>query len=124
MQLKAQLDQERPESRSRQRQSRTGLTRIVASSVFDPKLLKIHKDQAITIDNTSGLIIDVRSFHDEHDPFMGKYEYLVDLVDKDGSRPLVVPGFVDTHVHCESGLNKYFLHPIRNTTISSLSARL
>lgn len=66
---------------------------ILAGKLFDPYTLELLENQAITISSDSGLILDVTSFSNTGSDFMG------DVIDLRNST--VLPGFVDTHVHCK-----------------------
>ena len=67
---------------------------ILAGRVFDPFSLDFLENQAITVSSRTGLIEDIRPLSTDDD---GSKPGVVDL------RGLtVLPGFVDTHVHCKS----------------------
>ncbi|KAI5119712.1 hypothetical protein M0805_001426 [Coniferiporia weirii] len=75
---------------------------LLAGRLFDPYTREFVRDQAITVDTTSGLICDVRPFGASA-PGLGERGRVVDLRDA-----TVLPGFVDMHVHL-------FLHPYSET---------
>lgn len=66
---------------------------VLAGKLFDPYTLDLLENQAITISSDSGLILDVTSFSNIGSDFVG------DVIDLRNST--VLPGFVDTHVHCK-----------------------
>lgn len=68
--------------------------KIFAAKVFDPYTLDFLLDQVISIDEDTGLIVNVESLQSS----------AIDLSDPNVvnlSGHTVLPGFVDTHVHCE-----------------------
>jgi imidazolonepropionase-like amidohydrolase len=66
---------------------------ILAGKLFDPYTLQILENQAITISSDSGLILEVTSIGNDFASFDGE---VIDL-----RHLTVLPGFVDTHVHCK-----------------------
>ncbi|KZT51863.1 hypothetical protein CALCODRAFT_487574 [Calocera cornea HHB12733] len=68
---------------------------LICSNVFDPNVKGLAADQTIVVDETSGLIADVRSTTESD----LKADKLIDL-----RGMTVLPGFGDAHVHL-------FLHP-------------
>jgi cytosine/adenosine deaminase-related metal-dependent hydrolase len=94
---------------------------VLAGKLFDPYTLELLENQAITISSDSGLILDVTSFSNIGSDFVG------DVIDLRNST--VLPGFVDTHVHCkrisfisdtvppsQTADLKVFLHPYAETS--------
>lgn len=75
------------------------LVKILAGRVFDPYTLELLENRVITVDPRSGLIVDVQPFSDE-DPLVlqSKGSPSANVVDLRG-KPVVLPGFVDVHVH-------------------------
>lgn len=101
--------------------------RILASRVFDSISCIFLVNQAITISRVTGLIIDVRPISALEDVFEdGK----IDVIDLLNENITLIPGLIDTHVHCEqlsmfavpwSGLTtisypSVFLHPYSETS--------
>ncbi|KAK7051468.1 hypothetical protein VNI00_004442 [Paramarasmius palmivorus] len=78
------------------------MTCILAGALFDSKRGEFLHDQAITVDTTTGLIVDVQAITPE----------ILRAVDKehiDLRQMTVLPGFVDVHVHM-------FLHSYAETS--------
>lgn len=72
------------------------LTTIVAGRLFDPYSCQFLENQIITISEDSGLIIDVRHISESGSEAI---DYASPKV-LDLRTQTVLPGFVDTHVHC------------------------
>ncbi|KAG2354964.1 hypothetical protein BDR07DRAFT_1427696 [Suillus spraguei] len=72
---------------------------VLAGKLFDPYTLELLDDQAITICNDSGMILDVAPFSRNGSDFASFDGEVIDL-----RHLTVLPGFVDAHVHL-------FLHP-------------
>lgn len=69
--------------------------RILVSSLFEPETLAFLHNKTIVVNPATGLIEDVRNQLDG-DQYAEEEEAILDL------RGLtVLPGFVDTHVHCK-----------------------
>lgn len=74
------------------------LIKLLAGSYFDALKREFVKEQLITVHQESGIIVDVRPISPEE---------AASLLDKDHKNVIdlrkenVLPGFVDTHVHCE-----------------------
>jgi adenine deaminase len=84
------------EGQAQLQQPQAAATKIVlAGKLFDPYTLQLLDNQAITICNDSGMILDVSPFSGNGNgrEFSGK---VIDL-----RHLTVLPGFVDTHVHCK-----------------------
>lgn len=72
--------------------------RILASRVFDSTSGIFLVNQAITVSRVTGLIIDVRPISALEDVFEdGK----IDVIDLLNENITLIPGLIDTHVHCE-----------------------
>ncbi|KAG0706694.1 hypothetical protein DFH29DRAFT_900962 [Suillus ampliporus] len=83
----------------------TAATKIVlAGKLFDPYTLELRENQAITICNDSGMILEVAPFSNNGTGFASFDGEVIDL-----RHLTVLPGFVDTHVH-------FFLHPYAETS--------
>uniref|UniRef100_A0A0W0FJ74 Amidohydrolase-related domain-containing protein n=1 Tax=Moniliophthora roreri TaxID=221103 RepID=A0A0W0FJ74_MONRR len=78
-------------------------TQILAGALFDSQSQELLRDQVITVDTKSGLIINVQTIAPEVLRDIGKPE-VIDLRDF-----TVLPGFVDVHVHM-------FLHSYEETS--------
>ena len=72
----------------------TETTRIYAGKLFDSEAQELLPNRVITIDTDSGLILSVDGFDPEDVP-SEESEKFIDLSDA-----TVLPGLVDTHVHC------------------------
>ncbi|KAG1838003.1 hypothetical protein F4604DRAFT_1841012 [Suillus subluteus] len=77
---------------------------VLAGKLFDPYTLELLDNQAITICNDSGMILDVAPFPENGGNFASFDGEVIDL-----RHLTVLPGFVDTHVH-------FFLHPYAETS--------
>lgn len=85
------------------------VTRILAARLYDSYTRTIVEHKEIIVDDISGLILAVRDVDDLSDAGLSQplqvkgvdidlsSARLIDL----RSHQLVLPGFVDTHVHCE-----------------------
>lgn len=69
-------------------------TRIYAGKLFDPEAQKLLPNRLITIAADSGLILSVEKYASGDVP-SEETEDVIDL-----SNATVLPGLVDTHVHC------------------------
>lgn len=69
---------------------------VLAGKLFDPYTLELLDNQAITICNDSGMILDVSPFSGNSSEFASFGGEVIDL-----GQLTVLPGFVDTHVHCK-----------------------
>lgn len=72
------------------------MTRILAGRLFDPYIPGFTTNRLITVSQDSGLIVSVDSFSESEGDRAASEPDVVDL-----RRQTVLPGFVDTHVHCE-----------------------
>jgi imidazolonepropionase-like amidohydrolase len=77
---------------------------VLAGKLFDPYTLDLLDNQAITICNDSGMILDVAPFPENGGDLASFDGEVIDL-----RHLTVLPGFVDTHVH-------FFLHPYAETS--------
>ncbi|KAG1742629.1 uncharacterized protein EDB91DRAFT_1127141 [Suillus paluster] len=77
---------------------------VLAGKLFDPYTLELLENQAITICNDSGMILEVTPFSNNGNDFASFDGEVIDL-----RHLTVLPGFVDTHVH-------FFLHPYAETS--------
>ncbi|KAG1799025.1 uncharacterized protein HD556DRAFT_1231790 [Suillus plorans] len=77
---------------------------VLAGKLFDPYTLELLDNQAITICNDSGMILDVSPLSAISSNFASFDGEVIDL-----RHLTVLPGFVDTHVHL-------FLHPYAETS--------
>lgn len=68
--------------------------KIVAGRLFDPEKLEFIVDQVITVSEKTGLIHDLKPLSDEPQLDFSSPN-VIDL-----RKQTVLPGFVDTHVHC------------------------
>ncbi|KDQ20340.1 hypothetical protein BOTBODRAFT_101627 [Botryobasidium botryosum FD-172 SS1] len=90
--------------------------RILVSSLFEPETLAFLHNKTIVVDAETGLIRKVRS-HDQLDDRCEAEDGDVRIIDLRGLT--VLPGFVDTHVHCEPNQQSsptVFLHPYSETS--------
>lgn len=108
--------------------SHSPLTRILTKRLFDSYTGSILSNQEIVVDDDSGLILSVKHYDADSELSSIPYAYaygddelnewsgdlmnakLVDL----GDMQLVLPGFVDTHVHRKQAVLSAFpsLHPV------------
>lgn len=75
--------------------------KILAGRLFDSYAGDVVANRLITVSPTSGLIVGVEEFKDSKEWFA---EAGIDLGDEstiDLRGLTVLPGFIDTHVHCE-----------------------
>ena len=81
------------------------LIRVLAKRLFDPYTRSILSDKEILVDTVSGLILavnDVSSIQrHEFDEWISVGVANARVIDLRDAQ-LVLPGFVDTHVHCTS----------------------
>ncbi|KAG2141087.1 hypothetical protein DEU56DRAFT_283261 [Suillus clintonianus] len=87
-----------------QAQRAAATKKVLAGKLFDPYTLELLENQAITICNDSGMILDVSPFSEPGSDFASFDGEVIDL-----RHLTVLPGFVDTHVH-------FFLHPYAETS--------
>ncbi|KAJ7621447.1 hypothetical protein FB45DRAFT_1032701 [Roridomyces roridus] len=76
---------------------------ILAGKLFDPQSRKLVPNQLIVVSRTTGLVVDVSTFSPDSDALLDDPD-TVDL-----RHLIVVPGFVDAHVH-------FFLHSYAETS--------
>lgn len=69
---------------------------VLAGKLFDQYTLQLLDNQAITICNDSGMILDVSPLSAISSNFASFDGEVIDL-----RHLTVLPGFVDTHVHCK-----------------------
>lgn len=79
------------------------LTRILAKRLYDPYSCSVIENKEIIVDEISGLILAVKDLDSTDGAHPGEEWYAADLktakvVDLTMAQ-LVLPGFVDTHVH-------------------------
>jgi adenine deaminase len=70
---------------------------ILAGQLFDSYTGQLVRNQLITVNQASGLILDVSTFKEEDAPRLLQESSTV----HDLRHLTVLPGFVDVHVHCE-----------------------
>lgn len=68
--------------------------KIIAGKLFDPETLEFLENKVITVSEDTGLIHDVQSLSEVADLDLTS-SLTIDL-----RASTVLPGFVDTHVHC------------------------
>ena len=77
------------------------LVKIYAGKLFDPYTKQLLRNRLITFSPAKGLILAVTEVHSDHLDSVARVQgtdtQLIDLRDH-----TVLPGFVDTHVHCTS----------------------
>lgn len=71
---------------------------ILAGKLFDPETLSVRTQQVIRISPSKGLILSVENSSDEEISLLRKRAIPEEFIDL--SSETVIPGFVDTHVHC------------------------
>jgi predicted amidohydrolase YtcJ len=69
---------------------------VLAGKLFDPYTLDLLDNQAIMICNDSGMILDVAPFPENGSDLASFDGEVIDLW-----HLTVLPGFVDTHIHCK-----------------------
>lgn len=84
------------------------LTRIYAGKLFDSEMLDFLENRVITVSEKLGLVVDVRPF--EEGEFDAEVRRPGDAKVVDLREKAVLPGFVDTHVHCELDYGSYAVH--------------